>query len=103
MEAVLWYVLSGTRGGPNLVRVLLALEERPRNTNQLADNLHLNYKTVRHHLDVLHKNNVVQTSGNEYGSIYLLTQEAKANWDIIEEIIGKTDELSTAPVANSPP
>lgn len=102
MEAVLWYVLTGTRGGPNRLRVIQALEEQPRNANQLATELDLDYKTVRHHLDVLQENGVIKTSGNEYGSIYLLTQQARVNWDTIEEIIGKTEGLSTAPVANPP-
>ncbi len=53
MEAVLWYVLTGTRGGENRVRILKTVEEQPRNANQLAETLDLDYKTVRHHLDVL--------------------------------------------------
>ncbi len=53
MEAALWYVLSGTRGGANRARILRALDERPRNANQLAEDLDLDYKTVRHHLEVL--------------------------------------------------
>jgi hypothetical protein len=42
MEGVLWYVLTGTRGGTNRVRILRAIDERPRNANQLAEDLELN-------------------------------------------------------------
>jgi DNA-binding transcriptional ArsR family regulator len=91
MEAVLWQVLAGTRGGPNRVRILRALEDRPRNANQLADDLDLNYDTVRHHLDVLTDNDVVQSSGEDYGAVYLPTETARRNWDLIEEISDQLD------------
>lgn len=87
MEAVLWYVLTGTRGGANRVRILRALDDRPRNANQLADTLDLDYKTVRHHLDVLRDNDVVTNSGDDYGAIYLPTDQARHHWEIIEQII----------------
>ena len=89
MESVLWYVLAGTRGGTNRARILTALHERPRNANQLAENLDLDYKTVRHHLDVLSDNGVVESSGDNYGAIYLLTDRAQHNWDTIEAIIAE--------------
>jgi len=87
MEAVLWYVLTGTRGGENRVRILQALDERPRNANQLAEDLDLDYKTVRHHLDVLEENNVLEDSGDDYGAVYLPTEQARHNWETIEAII----------------
>lgn len=93
MEAVLWYVLTGTRGGPNRVRVLQALDERPRNANQLAEALDLDYKTVRHHLEVLVENDILETSGDEYGSIYLPTDQARHHWETIEEITDSGEEL----------
>lgn len=77
MEAVLWYVLTGTRGGPNRVRLLRALDERPRNANQLAEDLDLDYTTVRHHLDVLVEHDVVEKSGDDYGAIYLPTDRVR--------------------------
>lgn len=86
MEAVLWYVLTGTRGGTNRVRILRALDERPRNANQLAEDLDLDYKTVRHHLDVLVENGIVEKSGDDYGAIYLPTDRVRAHWEIVEEI-----------------
>jgi len=92
MEAVLWYVLTGTRGGKNRARILRAIDERPRNANQLAEDLDLDYKTVRHHLDVLQENSVIKDSGDDYGAIYLPTQQARVNWDTVEEIIEGIEE-----------
>lgn len=91
MEAVLWYVLAGTRGGINRVRILRLLDDRPRNANQLAEGLELNYDTVRHHLDVLTDNDVVTASGDEYGAVYLPTDSARRNWDIVQDIIEEHD------------
>jgi hypothetical protein len=39
MEGSLWYVLTGTRGGDNRTRILQAIDEKPRNANQLATDL----------------------------------------------------------------
>ena len=86
MEAALWYVLSGTRGGRNRIRILRALEERPRNTHQLAEDLDLDYKTVQHHLDVLAENHIVESSGDDYGAIHLPTEAARDHWELVEEI-----------------
>ncbi len=86
MEAVLWYVLTGTRGGPNRIRILRAIEVRPRNANQLAELLELDYSTIRHHLDVLTEHGIVMKTGGEYGAVYSLTTEARHNWELIEEI-----------------
>ena len=87
MEGAIWYVLTGTRGGSNRIRILRALDERPRNANQLADDLDLDYKTVRHHLDVLEENDILTNSGDDYGAVYLPTDRARHNWDTVEEII----------------
>lgn len=91
MEGVLWYVLTGTRGGTNRVRILRALDEQPRNANQLAEALDLDYKTVRHHLDVLMDNDVLENSGDDYGAVYLPTGRARHHWDTIETIIEQVD------------
>jgi len=89
MEAVLWYVLTGTRGGRNRVRILRAIDDRPRNANQLATELDLDYKTVRHHLDVLTENDVVKSSGDDYGAVYVPTDRVRRHWDVVEEIMSE--------------
>jgi DNA-binding transcriptional ArsR family regulator len=91
MDGVLWYVLASSRGGPTRVRILRAIDERPRNANQLAEKLDLDYTTIRHHLDVLMENNVLRRSGDEYAAVYLFTDQVQANWDTVEEILGAVD------------
>ncbi|SFR35616.1 MULTISPECIES: ArsR/SmtB family transcription factor [Halorubrum] len=91
MEAVLWQVLAGTRGGPNRARLLRALDERPRNANQLAEDLDLAYKTVRHHLDVLEENGVIESTDQNYGAIYLPTDRTRTHWDTVEEIVDQLE------------
>jgi DNA-binding transcriptional ArsR family regulator len=89
MEGTLWHVLAGTEGGPNRARIIRAIDERPRNANQLADALDLDYKTVRHHLDVLREKNLVRRSGDEYGAIYLPSDRLRQYWDTTEDIIDR--------------
>lgn len=83
----MWYVLTGTRGGPNRARILRAIDERPRNANRLASDLDLDYKTVRHHLDVLVDNGIVTTSGDEYGAIYLPSERVRQQWELVETVL----------------
>ena len=99
MDGVLWYVLASSRGGPTRVRILRAIDERPRNANQLATELDLDYTTIRHHLDVLMENNVLRRSGDEYAAVYLFTDQVRSNWETVEEIFRTVDpdEERTSP------
>lgn len=94
MEGVLWYLLASSRGGPTRVRILRALEDRPRNANQLATHLEYDYTTIRHHLDVFLENNVVRRTDDDYAAVYLLSDQVRANWDIVEEILDTVDTES---------
>ena len=91
MEGVLWYLLASTRGSENRVRIVRALDERPRNANQLATELDLDYKTVQHHLEVLVENNVLRRTDNDYAAVYLFTDQLESNRDLVEEILEAVD------------
>ncbi|WP_225870835.1 ArsR/SmtB family transcription factor [Halosegnis rubeus] len=73
------------------MRILQTLDNRPRNPNQLADHLDLNYDTIRHHLDVLADNDVIEASGDDYGAVYLPSETARDNWDTVGTIITQLD------------
>ena len=91
MEGVLWYLLASSRGGVTRIRIIRALDERPRNANQLATELDLDYTTICHHLEILLENNVVRRTENKYAAVYLFTDQVKSNWDTVEEILAVVD------------
>jgi DNA-binding transcriptional ArsR family regulator len=92
MELVLWQALAGTRGGPNRARILRALDDQPQNANQLAEEFDLAYNTVRHHLEVLEENRIVESSDADYGKVYLPSERVRDHWDTVEKIITQIDE-----------
>lgn len=87
MEKVLWYLLAGTRGGENRARILRALDERPRNANQLAERLDLEYNTIRYHLDMLIDHGLLETGGGDYGTLYFLTDRFEHHRPLFESIV----------------
>ena len=87
MEKALWYLLAGTRGGANRARIIRSLDERPRNANQLAENVDIDYNTARHHLDMLVDHGVVEKGGEDYGALYFLTDRFEHHRDSFEEIV----------------
>ncbi len=86
MKKLLWHLVVGTRGGINRARMLVLLKDRPYNANSLAQELQLDYKTVKHHLNVLTRNDLVMISAEEYGTLYFLTPTMLRYWDDFEEI-----------------
>ncbi|WP_435359123.1 ArsR/SmtB family transcription factor [Haloarchaeobius sp. DFWS5] len=91
MEGVLWHLLASSRGGPTRVRILRALDARPRNANELATELDMDYTTIRHHTDILVKNNVLRRTDDDYAAVYLFTDQLRSNWDTVEEILAVVD------------
>jgi DNA-binding transcriptional ArsR family regulator len=100
VKRLLYWLIAGSEGGLNRARILLALKERPMNSNQLSEELGLNYKTVRHHLDVLEKNELIISVGKRYGKMYFISPMLEREWTEFEDIlvqIGHNDLNGTAP------
>ena len=90
MKNLLWYLIAGTKGGETRGRIIELLMKSPCNANKIAEMLNLDYKTVRHHLEVLEKNNAITAvnKGN-YGSVYFLSEIMQANINLFSEIWAK--------------
>ncbi|MBI4020556.1 MAG: winged helix-turn-helix transcriptional regulator [Candidatus Aenigmarchaeota archaeon] len=89
---VMWYVLAGTRGGATRVRIIALLKERPYNVNQLSSAMHMDYKTIQHHIKLLEENRLIYSSGEKkYGAVYFTTQLLEQNAETFSEIARKVN------------
>lgn len=77
---LLCYLIKGTRGGETRALILKNLSEKSYNANQLSNILKMDYKTVRYHLDILIKNDIINMDkkGNS-SAIYFISGKVSAD------------------------
>lgn len=89
LRYLLGWLIAGTRGGMSRAKIIMILHETPQNANQLANQLGMDYRTIRHHLNVLTKNKIVTSAGEGYGMTYFLSPMLEENYSAFEEIKDK--------------
>lgn len=86
LRRTLWFLLGGKRGGENRARIINSVREKPSNLNQLANDLQLQYKTVQHHVRVLVSSSLMVTSGEGYGTVYMLSPWFEGHIETFDQI-----------------
>ena len=80
-QKLLCHLIQGTRGGNTRALILKHLSDKSYNANQLATALNMDYKTIRHHLNVLIKNGIVGKSKDGYSNLYYMSNNIGLNLD----------------------
>ena len=89
LRNLFWYVFVATRGGATRTRLMIQLIKSPSNAMRLAEALGLDYTTIRHHLEVLQRNGLVESQGDKYNITYFPSLLIEHNMDLFEEICEK--------------
>ena len=93
-RSLMWYLLFGTRGGPNRLRLLKTLSQSPANAHQLAAILGLDYRTVRHHLRILERNGAItRPVGDAYATPYEICDSTSAYLGSLEGSAGSVRSI----------
>ena len=84
---LLCHLIEGSRGGMTRAKILKRLTEKSHNANQLAEALNMDYKTIRHHLNVLIKNEIITKNNDGYIDLYYISKNMESDLnDINQEI-----------------
>ena len=95
LRRVLLYLISATRGGPVRATIITTLKAQPMNVNQLAQRLGHDYSTIKHHLDVLTENKLVEPVGQKYGQIYFLAPTLQENYGMFLAMLDEIGKKQT--------
>ncbi len=88
-KKLFWLLFAGSRGSDTRIRIMSVLRKRPRNKNQLATELGIDYKNIQHHIKILEKNNLVKKTGHQYSMAYYVSELFMHNEIAFDEIRNK--------------
>ena len=79
-------LLLGRKGGRTTIRIIDQLLIQPYNINQLSKILKLDYKTVKYHIILTLKSDLIEGDIEKYGSLYFPTQKLINNLKEYQQI-----------------
>ena len=92
IKQLLGWLITGTKGGKTRAQIIKSVKSNPKNANQLATQLKVDYKTIRHHLTILEKNKLIIPVGEHYSTVYFLSPPMEENYAVFEEITSKMND-----------
>ena len=88
-KMIFWFYFASSRGAATRIRIVKSLQNRPYNTHQLSKELSMDYKAIKHHLNVLEKNNLIGKFNANYGATYYLSTLFEENQNVFDEIASR--------------
>lgn len=81
-----WILFGGSRGANNRIKIISLLKDQPCNRNQISTELNLDYKTIKHHVNNLEKNNMLVKMGTGYSEVFFVSEFLESNMNLFDEI-----------------
>lgn len=79
-------LILGRKGGETTIKILDKLLIRPYNINQLANDLDVNYNTIKYHMMKIDEHKYVLKEKDNYGKLYSASPKLKKSLNELEQI-----------------
>jgi hypothetical protein len=93
-KMMFWFLFGSSRGSVTRRKIVNQLKVQPSNNHQLAKDLQMDYKSIKHHLEALEKNSLIGKFEATYGAVYFLLPLFEENNDMFLEIEEKIESAS---------
>ena len=84
-------IFTGMGGRYTRLRIICAITEDPINTLGLSKKLNLDYKTIKHNIKILEKNNLIVREGTGYGDMFFISEIIPSNLPTLYYLIRKVE------------
>lgn len=91
MDEVFSSVFTGMSGRYTRLRIICSITEDPMNTSEISKRLDLDYKTIKHNIDVLERNNLILRKGDGYGVRFFPSELISSNLPTLYSVIRKVE------------
>ena len=91
MNELFTSVFTGMSGRYTRLRIICSITEIPMNTLELSKKLELDYKTIKHNIGVLEKNNLIIRQGAGYGDVFFPSDLISMNLPTLYKVIRKVE------------
>jgi len=92
MNELFTSVFTGMGGRYTRLRIICSITEMPMNTLELSKKLELDYKTIKHNIGVLEKNNLIIRQGEGYGDMFFPSDIVSTNLPTLYKVIRKVEK-----------
>ena len=91
MNTLFSSVFTGMSGRYTRLRIICAITGDPINSMELSEKLNLDYKTIKHNIEVLEKNGLIVRKGEGYGDIFFPSELISSNLPTLYSVIRKVE------------
>jgi predicted transcriptional regulator len=92
MNELFTSVFTGMSGRYTRLRIICSITEIPLDTLELSKKLELDYKTIKHNIGVLEKNNLIIRQGAGNGDMFFPSDLISMNLPTLYKVIRKVED-----------
>ncbi|MCV0431138.1 winged helix-turn-helix domain-containing protein [Nitrosopumilus sp.] len=88
-KIIFWYLFATSKGAKTRIRIMNLIQNQPYNTHQISQELMMDYKAIKHHMEILEKNNIIGKFNAQYGATFYLSSIFEKNKILFDEIVSR--------------
>ena len=88
-KMIFWYLFVTTKGAKTRIKIMNLIRNQPYNTHKISQELAMDYKAIKHHIEILEKNNIIGRFDAQYGATFFPSAIFEENQNLYDELVSR--------------